>query len=294
MGQVRSHYVSSPRSPPERSGAPGTRSAEFGVDLPPSRTASRAVVLLCGPGGTSQEAVRLELALRDHGFDAATLSSEKLQDRTPTSFRHWISDGLAEIDRQTITHEEVNLCGISYGAALALAVAAERPTKLDGLALISPRLSPNVRTLAGSRSYVPMLKRLKDWRESVSYRIRPSRREAGNDPPTPGGRERSSPTADVALSSAQLRELSYLIRYVDSSLGRVYTPTLIIHAREDAAMVTAVRHLQVHIGSQFLEVLLESHKPSTVHEDSERTALKVVEFFNDVARRRALFAISRS
>jgi len=295
MVQVRSHYVSSPRSPIERGGVAGIRPTEFCVELPPITAASRAVVLLYGPGSESQESVRLEPALREHGFHVATLSSKELQDRTRPSFWRWISDGLAEVDRQSATYDEVNLCGINYGAALTLAVAAERSTKLDSLALISPRLHPNARALA--RPHVPMLRRLKDWRASIRYRFGPGRvtQEADSESPALGRKAQLPPTAGAAFSSQQRREVRQLARHVDNSLGRVSTPTLIICGCEDAAMVTNVRHLQIHIGSQFLEVFLESREPLTVHEgDFERMVLKVVEFFNDVARRRALAAMTRS
>jgi hypothetical protein len=121
------------------------------------------------------------------------------------------------------------------------------------------------------------------------------KQEGGDDSPALGRKGPSPPTADAALSSAKLREVRRLIRHVDGSLGRVRTPTLIIYAREDDSMLANVRYVQLQSSSQFLEFFLVPGKLSATHDDVfDRKVFKVVEFFNDVARRRVLAAMSRA
>src|SRR5262249_6863577 len=116
--------------------------------------------------------------------------------------------------------------------------------------------------------------------------------EGSDHRPAYGHEEHQLFPAGSVVSSAQLREAYRLIRRVKDSLGRVSTPILIVHT-EDAATVADVRYVQVHIGSQFLEVYIGSGDRMIPHVDvSETTVLKVAEFFNEVARRRAL-AVAR-
>jgi hypothetical protein len=119
------------------------------------------------------------------------------------------------------------------------------------------------------------------------------KQEVAGGLPVRGHEERPLSVAVSATSLAQLREARRVVRRVEDSLRRVCTPTLIVHT-EDAATVADVRYVQVHIGSQFLELFLASGDRMIPRGDvSEITVLKVVEFFNDVARRRALAAMAR-
>jgi carboxylesterase len=228
--------------------------------------------------------------MRQHGFFVVTPALEGLHDRTPHLFWRWILDSLTEIHRLAVTHRQINLCGVSHGAALALAVAAERPLELDSLALISPRLHLGGWTGLPWRLHVPMPEALANWhapfqRQPDPRRVRQKAAHA----------EHPLATASAAVSSTQRREARRLLRYVEGALERVHAPTLIIHTCEDAAAVTDLRYIQVHIGSQFKEVFLQSGERLIGHQAvAERTALKAVEFFNDIARRRALAAMVRS
>ena len=271
-----------------------TCSAEVGITVPLSKTTPRAVVLL---HGASQESAVLELGLRKHGFHVATPSVRGLHDRDQPSFSRWTSDALAEFDHLAATCAEINVCGVSRGAATALAVAAERPTKLDCLALICPRLGLSVRTISRWRLLVPTPKWPTDWcvfrrRQRSRTRVRP---EDSGDLPICGNEDRPLFAAGSDTSWAQLREDRLLVRGIKDSLEQIRTPTLIVGTCEDPATIADIRYVQVHIGSQFLEVFIATDNRLSPHGAiSERMVLKVVEFFNDVARRRALAAMCRS
>lgn len=294
IARVISLNASSPRNPFSGGSSAVTRHADFDVALPFSSTTSRAVVLL-GLGDTSQETAILKLGLREHGFHVSTPLLEDLRHQPRRRFGRWISDSLDEVDRLAVTHGEINLCGVSQGAALALAVAAERPARLDCLALISPRLGLAAGAISRWRSLVPTPEWLANWHVTLSRQPAPARmkQEATGGLPAGGHEERPLSAAVSATSWVQVREAHRLVRRVEDSLRRVCTPTLIVHT-EDAAMVADVRYVQVHIGSQFLELLLASGNRMISRGDvSKITVLKVVEFFNDVARRRALAAMAR-
>jgi len=287
IAQVVSLNASSPRNP--FCGGSSASQADFDVTLPFSSTTSRAVLLL-GLGGTSQEKAKLKLGLREHGFHVSTPLLEDLRHQPRPAFRRWIFDSLDEIDRLAVTHSEINLCGVGQGAALALAVAAERPARLDCLALISPRLGLAAGAMSRWRSLVATPEWLANWHVTPDRQSAPVRMKQGaaGDLPASGHEERSHSAAVSATSWTQLREARRLARRVEDSLRRVCTPTLIVYT-EDAATVADVRHVQVHIGSQFLVLLLASGDWRIPRGNvSEITVLKVVEFFNDVARRRAL------
>ena len=260
----------------------------------PPTTNSRSVLLLHALAGATHESAGLELALREYGFCVATLSFERSPGRIRPSCWRWILDSVTEIDRLALIYAEINLCGIGQGAALALAIAAERPTKLDSLALISPTLRYSTWTTLRWRGLLPMPEWLSDWRVSFGRQRHPAMVKHEGVDDRQHRREPPLAAAASVISAARLREARRLISHVRGSLERVHTPTLIIHTPGDVAEVADVRHVQVHIGSQLLEVFPESGRHSTMHEGiSERTVLKIVEFFNDVARRRAL-GVARS
>jgi esterase/lipase len=257
---------------------------------------SRAVLLLLGLSGKSDDSVALALGLREHGFHVSTLPIDGLRDRPCPPFERWISDSLAEVDRLASAHVEISICGISHGAALALAVAAERRTRLNCLALIAPALGLAAGAMSRWRTFVPVPEWLPDWRMRFRHQSRVSRvkQERNADRPVHNDEQLSLLSVSSVVSSAQLRETHRLVRYVRDSLGRVCTPTLIVHTG-DAITAADVRYVQVHIGSQFLEVFLGSDNHTIPHGGvSGITVYKTVEFFNDFARRRTLAAVARS
>ena len=242
---------------------------------------SRAVLLLHRRDNASHEAQRLTLALREHGFDVATFSFDAFSEGGWHSIRHWISDSRIEIERQAVRHSEINLCGVGLGGALALVVAAEVPDKIDSLVLISPTLSADLLKTSRPR----FLLSVESWLAEGQVR----RRRRGRKLIASGAEDRTAGAIGDEISPAHLQVVRKLTRSAKDVLERVHAPTLMLHASGDAATMTDVRYVQVHIGARFLEVILESSGGSTKSgDDLDRAALKAVEFFNDAARRRAL------
>ena len=233
--------------------------------------------------------------------DYGAPETETTLDNTQPSFQRWIAEAAIEIDRLAETHAEVNLCGVSLGATLALAVAAERPTKLDALSLISTTLFFDGWNVSRWRRLLPLayytpLGHLYRYRATPPYGVKNERVRAE----IARKLERESPTSRRAFSipSKRLLQADRLIRHVIASLGRVRTPTLMVHAREDdVASLANVRFVRKHIGTDmFREVIVDdSYSMITLDNDCDYVASKTTYFFDTVAKQRdeATLLVSR-
>jgi carboxylesterase len=261
----------------------------------------RAILMLHGLCSSQLEVRLFARALADAGFTVTVpvlagycaAEADPADTPTPPDYQRWIADAAANVDELAATHSEVTICGISLGATLALAVAAERAADLDGLALISTALDFDGWNVSPFRFLRPLvlytpLGWFYRYRETPPYGVKNERVRAWIE----GQLARGALSAAGASSipTASLREADRLIRHVKRSLGRVRTPALMIHAREDdvasLANVSLVRH---RIASDMIkEVIVEdSYHMITLDNDRDFAALKTIQFFNDVARQRA-------
>jgi carboxylesterase len=265
-------------------------------------------MLLHGIGGSSLELDGLTRTLRGHGFHVVTpvlpgYSAPEIEpapEYTRPSFRRWVADAAAEVERLAATHDEVNVCGVSSGATLALAVAAERPTQLDALSLISTTLFFDGWNTSRWRFLLPLvyytpLGQLYRYRQTPPYGVKNKHVQAW----IAGKLERSGRFAveGHSISTESLREADRLSRHVCASLGRVRTPTLMIHAREDdVASLANVRFVRKHIAADmFSEIIVEdSYHMITLDNDRDFAALKTVQFFHAASKKRADAALAIS
>src|SRR5262249_54650986 len=140
---------------------------------------------------------------------------------TPPDYRRWIADAATEVDQLAVTHSEVSICGISLGATLALAVAAERALELDALALISTALDfdgwnvPRLRFLRSVVLYTPP-GRFYRYREVPPYGVKNERVRAWIAEQLARGPLSSAGASTIPTTS--LREADRLIRHVKRSL----------------------------------------------------------------------------
>ena len=268
--------------------------------LKPDRESSkggRAVLLLHGLCSSSLEVRLFARTLRDHGFHvftptlsgySATVTGAIRDDSAP-DYRRWIADTCMEVDRLAATFEEVALCGVSLGATLALAVAAERPKALTALSLISTTLFFDGWNVSRWRFMLPILYHtpLGHWyryREIPPYGVKNVRIRAWIADQLSRGSLSSAGASTIPTPS--LREADRLIRQVKRSLWQVRTPALMIHAREDdVASLANVRYVQSRIGSDlFREIVVDdSYHMITLDNDRELAALKTVQFLNAAA-----------
>jgi carboxylesterase len=265
-------------------------------------------LLLHGLYGSSLELNAFAKALRQHGFHVVTpklAGYSAPEDETPVanaqpSFRAWIAQAATEIDRLAVTYTEVNLCGVSLGATLALAVAAERSTKVDTLSLISTTLFFDGWNVSRWRFLLPLvyytpLGRLYHYRETPPYGVKNERVRAlvvGKVQ-----RRHLSYGGVSYISTKSLLEADRLVQHVTASLAHIRTPTLMIHAREDdVASLANVRFVRKHIGADMVrEVIVEnSYHMITLDNDCAYAADKTAHFFDAMAKRRRQEALAMS
>jgi len=257
------------------------------------------VVLLHGLCGSSLDLRGFARRIRQRGFHVVmpTLTgygapeTELSLGFARPDYHRWIAEVTAEIDDLAEMHTDVYLSGVGLGATMALAVAAERPTKLEALALISTILIVDGWNVSRWRWLLPLayytpLGHFYRIRATAPFGIKNPRMRAWIAAMV----ERGTPASGEAVSipTAYLLQADRLIRHAIDSLGRVRTPTLMIHAREDdVASIANVHFVRRQIGTdQFREVIVEnSYSMITLDNDCDYAASRTVGFFNAIAKR---------
>jgi carboxylesterase len=255
---------------------------------------SRVVLLLHGLCSSPLEVRQFARLLREQGFVVTTLTlsgytapeADAAGASTRADFRRWIADSVREVDRLVALHDEVTLCGVSLGATLALAVAAERPAVVQGLSLISTTLFFDGWNVSRWRFLLPLayctpLGRLYRYRETPPYGVKNLRVRAWIAAELKRGRLSSAGASTIPTPS--LREAARLIRHVKRNLARVRAPVLMIHAREDdVASLANVRFVSQHLGTKLFRecIVADSYHMITLDNDRDHAAMKTVQFFN--------------
>jgi carboxylesterase len=259
----------------------------------------RAVLLLHGLCSSTLEVRQFARLLRDQGFDvvtptlrgysAADSDAAAVEDSGEPNFRRWIADCIAEVDRLAVTHSEISLCGVSLGATLALAVAAERPNSIAALSLISTTIFFDGWNVSRWRWLLPLayytpLGRFYRYRETPPYGVKNARVRAFIARELANGRVSSAGAPTIPTRS--LREADRLIRHVKRWLEFVRAPVLLIHAREDdVAGLSNVRFVRQNVGTlRIHEVIVsDSYHMITLDNDRDHAASKTIEFFDSLA-----------
>lgn len=260
----------------------------------------RAVLLLHGLCSSPLEVRLFARTLRSHGFHVvapiltgySAWEASPENEAAPPSFTRWIADATAEVDRLATTFAEVTVCGVSLGATLALAVAAERPETVNGLSLISTTLFFDGWNVSRWRFLLPLayytpLGRLYCYRETPPYGVKNERVRSWIASQLANGPLSSAGASSIPTPS--LREADRLIRHVKRALPSVRTPALLIHARnDDVASLSNVRYVRANIGADVVGEFLvdDSYHMITLDDDRDAAALKTVQFFNAAASSR--------
>jgi carboxylesterase len=268
----------------------------------------RGVLLLHGLCSSTLEVRLFARTLRGHGFHVVTptlpgYSAEIANaggDGAVPDFRHWVRDTCAELDRLAAVCDEVSICGVSLGATLALAVAAERPTSLCGLSLISTTLFFDGWNVSRWHFLLPLayytpLGHWYRYRETPPYGVQNERVRAWIAAQLDRGSLSSAGASTIPTVS--LKEADRLIRHVKRTLAQVRAPALMIHAQEDdVASVANVDYVRRRIGSEVFRefVVSDSYHMITLDNDRELAALKTAQFFGIAAqwRTEAVRAVS--
>ncbi|WP_242665692.1 alpha/beta hydrolase [Paraburkholderia ginsengiterrae] len=195
----------------------------------------------------------------------------------------WIEAAVREYDALAARFERVSICGLSIGAALALALAQRRP-QAQSLVLLSLTLSydgwaiPWYRFLLNWAYYTPMRKHWR-YREQAPFGLRNEALRAK----IARAMQRSdfSEVGPSTISLPALHEASRLASKVRTLVHDVRTDCLIVHAIDDeTSSPRNARFVARHIGAAFLRTIWLDDSYHMITSDNEREI---------VARETALF-----
>jgi carboxylesterase len=203
----------------------------------------------------------------------------------------WLASAIREFDALRANYATVSICGLSIGAALSIALVAERPAA-RALILLSVTLDydgwaiPWYRFLLGWAYYTPLRHRWR-YREGEPYGLRNEALRAKIARAMQ--RDAISEVGPSTISLPALHEASRLSAKVRRQLPSITADTLIIHAIDDeTASPLNARFVDSHIGASFLRTIFLDDSYHMITSDNEReiVAREIVMFLreSDAAR----------
>ena len=254
------------------------RLEEFGPFFSGSRI---GILLVHGLAGTPAEMKAVAKGLNKHGFSvlcpllAGHCSSEA--DLIATTWKNWTASVETAYERMAEHMDVIFAGGLSAGAVLSLYLAQRKPEGVRGLSLYSITLRWDGWSIPKLSFLLPLVLRLpyigKRYRfeevypygimnEKLRRRIH-SQMQSGD----------SSVAGHSATPGTSLRELWRLVDIVKKGLPEVFTPTLLIHARnDDIASPSNAVHVQQHLGGP-AELLLLENSYHMITVDQERNTV---------------------
>jgi carboxylesterase len=252
-----------------------------------------AVLLIHGLSSSPLEMRFLARALSRDGFTTYAPTFDGYSAGSPErKMEEWLAAAVAKFDELSERYARVSVCGLSIGAALALAVVKRRPSA-RAVILLSVTLSydgwaiPWYRFLLGLAYYTPLRGRWR-YREESPFGLRNEalRAKIARAMQTSAFSEVGPST----ISLPALHEASRLAKSVRSFVGDIKNDCLIIHAIDDeTANANNARFVSSHIGAAFLRSIYLDDSYHMVTSDNEReTVAREVGLFlrdSDAAQR---------
>ena len=245
----------------------------------------RAVLAFHGLCSSALEIRNFARSLRDRGFHVEVPALDGYSALAsgatflPSRFERWIEQALDHLDRLSREYEWVALAGLSMGASLALAVAAERPDAVRAQSLLSTTLFFDGWNVSRWRFLLPLayhtpLGRFYRYRETPPYGVKnPRVREWIARQISAGS---LSAAGASSIPTPCLREADRLVRHVQGVLPRVTAPTLLVHAREDdVASLRNVGFVRSRINATRVTELILDDSYHMITLDNEREAVNV-------------------
>jgi carboxylesterase len=199
-----------------------------------------------------------------HGYSAGTPEA---------SIEQWIEAATAVFDALAQRYARVSVCGLSIGAALALAVARKRPNA-QALALLSLTLAydgwaiPWYRFLLDWVYYTPMRNRWR-YREHEPFGLR--NEVLRGKIARAMQRNAMSEVGPSSISLTALHEANRLVKTVKPVLKDVHNDTLIIHAIDDeTSSPRNARFVETNIGAAFVRTVWLDDSYHMITSDNER------------------------
>jgi carboxylesterase len=247
-----------------------------------------AVLALHGLRSTPLELQPLLQALHRAGFtvDAPHLKGYGFSAKASTGcWRDWLDEIVARFDTLAAQYRRVAICGLSMGATLALAAAAERRGAVAAVGALSTTLyydgwnTPWYRFLSPLGYFTPLRYRMV-IRETSPFGIKNERLREWIERQVAAGP--ISAVGASALSLPALHEAEKLMRYTRRNLQQVDAPTLILHSSEDdISSLKSAYLVQSRVQSHDIRLvqLHDSYHMITLDNERERVAALTVDFF---------------
>jgi carboxylesterase len=251
-----------------------------------------AVLLLHGLSSSPLEMRFLARALYREGFTAVAPALDGYSAGTSEKrMEAWLAAAVREFDALLAKYETVSVCGLSIGATLSIALAAERPAT-RALILLSVTLEydgwaiPWYRFLLNWAWYTPLRHRWR-YREGEPYGLKNVALRAKIARAMQ--KDAISEVGPSTISLSALHEASRLSGDVRRQLPAITTDTLIMHAIDDeTASPLNARFVDAHIGASFVRTIFLDDSYHMITSDNEReiVAREIVMFLreSDAAR----------
>jgi carboxylesterase len=233
-----------------------------------------AVLLIHGLSSSPLEMRFLSRALARDGFTTYAPTFEGYSAGSPErKMEEWLAAAIRKFDELAERYARVSVCGLSIGAALALALVKRRPSA-GAVILLSVTLSydgwaiPWYRFLLGLAYYTPLRGRWR-YREESPFGLRNEalRAKIARAMQTSAFSEVGPST----ISLPALHEASRLAKGVRSFVGDIKNDCLIIHAIDDeTANANNARFVSSHIGAAFVRSIYLDDSYHMVTSDNER------------------------
>lgn len=185
----------------------------------------------------------------------------------------WLAEATARFDELSQKYARVSVCGLSIGAALALALVKQRPAA-QAIVLLSVTLAydgwaiPWYRFLMELAYYTPMRRRWRYREESPfglkneALRTKIARAMQNNA---------FSEVGPSTISLPALHEANRLTKAVRGFVGDIKNDCLIIHAIDDeTANANNARFVGSHIGASFVRSIFLDDSYHMITSDNER------------------------
>lgn len=258
------------------------------------------VLLVHGLTGTPAEMRLLGKGLNSAGFSVHGVQLPghcgSVEDLINTCWRDWYQavERAAEETHGKVDH--LFICGLSMGAVLALAVAAERPQLIAGVGVFGATFRYdgwNIPAVARLSFLLPLFKKLgigrnRMFMEEPPYGLRDERIRARI---SASMREGDSASAGLPGNPwPALAEMRGLANWVRPRLPQVSSPCFVAHAREDDVASLDNARLVINRVSGPTELLVLDNSYHMITIDRERKLLieRTAQFFDRVAASRLL------
>jgi carboxylesterase len=250
-----------------------------------------AVMLLHGLAGSPAEMHYLARSLRQAGFEVHVPAIPGYGFGTRTNpfdtgtWEQWVAYASGALDILSQRHERIYLAGLCIGAVLALRLAIERPERIRAMSLISTTLQHDGWATPWYRSKMVRLACRTPLRghtklhERFPYGLKNERlrQRVARAMHTEG----SSSAGAEFLPLSGMHQAYRLIDSVRRNIGRVTTPSLVLHSiDDDVASTRSAEFVARNIGTREVRTILyrDSYHILTMDNDKEAVAQETIGF----------------